>query len=141
MEASEFRANQRLKILIELNWEIAILHAVQSLDRIFHLQEAYCEVACDGKGALLRLFDNDKPATRARDSQWDILALAQKCLRGMPQVYIMWEHVYGHRDDNPHTVLTETEELNILMDHRATETREANFAEASTIPDGVLRIF
>ncbi len=113
----------------ELGGLLAILYAIRSLIRIFHLQEAHLNVACDGKGALLRLFANDKPA-RANDSQWDVVALAQQCLRGMPQASILWEHVYGHRDDNPNLVLTEMEQLNVLMDHRATIAREADLPEA-----------
>jgi hypothetical protein len=106
----------------ELAGILAILSVVHEAIKIFHLETALVTVACDGEGALERVFDSIRPSS-TRDSHWDIISLIQQELRAMPTLTLQWLHVKGHQDDDPFAALDIWARRNILMDRRARECR------------------
>jgi hypothetical protein len=108
----------------ELGGMLAILAVVRAAIKIFHLQKARLNEACDGESALERVFNNDRPSS-FNDSQRDIIFLIQQHLNAMPQLSLGWLHVYGHQDDDPYAELSIWARWNILMDHRAKLVRAA----------------
>jgi hypothetical protein len=106
----------------ELAGLLAILSVIREFIKQFHLPEVYLSIACDGKGALQRLFSQDRPAS-ITDSQWDMVLLAQDLLRAMPGLTLCWRHVKGHQDDNKTAELDQWAQLNIEMDLCAKRSR------------------
>jgi hypothetical protein len=94
--------------------------------QIFHLRQVHVSLACDGLGALQRLFAYDRPAALT-DSQWDMVRTVQQVMEAMPYLTIEWHHVRGHQDDprdsTEPTILDIWAQWNILADIRAKHTR------------------
>ena len=105
----------------------------RSAVRIFHLQKAMVNQACDGESALERSFLNDRPSS-FKDSQRDIIYMIQLYLSGMPQLKLNWLHVKGHQDDDPMAKINFWGRWNIKMDNRAKWVRVVP-GHSITFPD------
>jgi hypothetical protein len=106
----------------ELAGLIAILSALREFVKQFHNPDLFLSLACDGKGALQRLFSQDRPSS-ITDSQWDMILWAQDLLRQMPCVTLYWHHVKGHQDNDKSAELDQWAQLNVEMDLCAKKAR------------------
>jgi hypothetical protein len=117
----------------ELAGLLAILCVTRACVKWFHLEEVYISLACDGKGALQRLFQYERPSALS-DSQWDMVKTVQLTLEQMPYLTVDWHHVYGHQDDPREAESTIELDIwakwNIMADLRAKYTR----VHVDTIP-------
>ena len=123
----------------ELAGLLALLSIVRAAFRWFHVQRGFLHLACDGKGALSRLFQQNRPASMT-DSQWDMVQAAKELLEEMPGLELTWHHVKGHQDTSKDVnELNIWARWNILCDARAKYVRR-NIAAIPNIPRLTTRV-